>query len=193
MTRRPMAGPTNYMADAYALVSAAASATVSGLDHLEGENVVVWNLTTGAAYMTGDVPTTFTVTSGAITLPASTTADLCVGLAYTWQWQSSKLAYGVQDGTPISRRKQVRNVSPLLYKTHIRGIQYGQDFVTMDYLPLISANTGTTEDTSKVYDAYDPDSQVMPGAWDTDARICLQGTAPLPCTVLGIALTVDAN
>ena len=164
---------------------------MTGLSHLEGEDVVVW--VDGAPIMNGDVPQTYTVSSGSITLDQPYTAMAVAGLPYTWQWQSAKLAYGVQDGNPISRRKKVTQVAPILYKTHIRGIEYGYNFTDMTYLPLVSNIDGATENTSKVYDSYDPDHQALPGRWDTDARVCLQGQAPLPCTILALSLIVDAN
>ena len=184
-------GTTNYMADSYVTTTLSASDTFTGLDHLDGEDVVVW--VDGAPIMNDDVPATYTVASGSITLDQAYSATAIAGLAYTWQWQSAKLAYGVQDGNPISRRKKVSQLGPVLYKTHIRGIQYGYDFDNMTYLPLVSNVTGAVETTSKLYDTYDPDHQALPGVWNTDARVCLQGVAPLPCTILALSLIVDGN
>jgi len=187
-------GVSNRMGDSYIVVTLAGSATVTGLTHLEAEDVIVWNAVDGSPYMTGDVPTTFTVSGGEITLPASVTGDVVVGLPYEWFWKSAKLAYGVQDGNPVSRRKKITQCAPVLYQTHIRGIQYsGKSFDDMAYLPLIDNITGAANDTSKVYEQYDPDSQAMPGQWSTDSRVYLKGQAPLPCTVLGLSLLVDAN
>ncbi len=182
-------GTTNYMADSYVTSVLAASDTVTGLTHLEGETVVVW--ANGEAIMDGDVPQTFTVASGQITLPSAVTGTVIVGLSYDWQWQSAKLAYGVQDGAPLSRRKTLRDVAPILYKTHVRGIKAGQDFTNMDYLPL--SYQGQTLDANTVLDAYDQQSYCVPGGWDTDTRLCLAGQAPLPCTVLSLSLTMEAN
>lgn len=187
-------GATNRMGDSYIVVTLAGSDTVTGLSHLEGKNVVVWNAADEMPYMTGDVPTEFTVASGQIMLPASVTGDVVVGLPYEWFWKSAKLAYGVQDGNPISRRKKITHLAPVLYKTHIRGIQYsGRDFDNMNYLPLIDNITGETNDTSKVYESYDPDLQAMQGQWHTDSRVYLKGQAPLPCTILALSMVVDAN
>jgi hypothetical protein len=63
----------------------------------------------------------------------------------------------------------------------------------MTYLPLVSDATGATEDTSKVFESYDPTHQALDGVWDTDARVCLAGVAPLPCTILALSMVVDAN
>ena len=187
-------GTTNRMGDSYIVVSVAASDQVTGLGHLEGEDVVVWDATLGTAYMTGDAPTVFTVASGAITLPASVTGDMVVGLEYTWQWKSAKLAYGVADGNPVNRRKKVTHLAPVLHDTHIRGLQFSNlSFSDMNYLPLTDNITGVANDTSKVYAEYDPDMLSVKGGWNTDSRVYLQGVAPLPCTVKALSLMVDAN
>ncbi len=182
-------GTANYMADSYVTRTLSASATVTGLSHLEGETVVVW--AAGAAVMDGDVPATFTVTAGQVTLPEAVTGTVITGLSYDWQWQSAKLAYGVQDGAPLSRRKTLRNVAPILYKTHMRGIRAGQTFDAMDYLPL--SYKGETLNANTVLETYDSQSYCVPGDWDTDTRLCLAGQAPLPCTVLSLSLTMEAG
>jgi len=182
-------GIHNYMADSYVTRTLVASDTVTGLSHLEGAQVVVW--AAGQAVMDGDEPATFIVSSGQITLPEPVSGTVVAGLAYDWQWRSAKLAYGVRDGAPLSRRKTLRDVAPILYRTHIRGIRAGQTFDAMDYLPLSFA--GETLDANTVLETYDAQSYCIPGTWDTDTRLCLAGQAPLPCTVLSLSLTMEAN
>jgi len=182
-------GIHNYMADSYVTRTLAASDTVTGLSHLEGAQVVVW--AAGNAVMDGDEPATFTVSAGQITLPEPVSGTVVAGLAYDWQWRSAKLAYGVRDGAPLSRRKTLRDVAPILYKTHIRGIRAGQTFDAMDYLPL--SVQGETLGANVMLETYDAQSYCIPGTWDTDTRLCLAGQAPLPCTVLSLSLTMEAN
>lgn len=182
-------GNHNYMADSYVIQTLVASDTVTGLSHLEGAQVVVW--AAGQAVMDGDEPATFTVLSGQIMLPEPVSGTVVAGLPYDWQWRSAKLAYGVRDGAPLSRRKTLRDVAPILYRTHIRGIRAGQTFDAMDYLPLSFA--GETLDANTVLETYDAQSYCIPGNWDTDTRLCLAGQAPLPCTVLSLSLTMEAN
>ncbi len=134
-------GGTNYMADAYVTADLIASDTVTGLLHLEGEEVIVW--ADGAAIMDGDEPDTFTVSSGEITLPEAVTGTVIVGLAYDWQWQSSKLAYGVNDGAPLSRRRTLRDVAPILGQDAYRGITHSMNGRTYSrakrWLALVAA------------------------------------------------------
>ncbi|NNJ73984.1 MAG: hypothetical protein HKP56_02385 [Anderseniella sp.] len=182
-------GNHNNMADSYVTQTLVASDTVTGLSHLEGAQVVVW--AAGQAVMNGDEPAIFTVSSGQIMLPEPVSGTVVAGLSYDWQWRSAKLAYGVRDGAPLSRRKTLRDVAPILYKTHIRGIRAGQTFDAMDYLPL--SFLGETLDANSVLETYDAQSYCIPGTWDTDTRLCLAGQAPLPCTVLSLSLTMEAN
>ena len=182
-------GNHNYMADSYVTQTLVASDTVTGLSHLEGAQVVVW--AAGQAVMDGDEPAIFTVSSGQITLPEPVSGTVVAGLSYDWQWRSAKLAYGVRDGAPLSRRKTLRDVAPILYRTHIKGIRAGQSFDAMDYLPL--SFRGETLDANTVLETYDAQSYCIPGTWDTDTRLCLAGQAPLPCTVLSLSLTMEAN
>jgi hypothetical protein len=184
-------GENNYMADSYIETTLSDSATVTGLSHLEAKEVVVW--ANGAAVMDGDDPQRFTVASGQITLPESVTGKVIVGLPYTWQWKSAKLAYGTKDEAPLSRRKRIHDIAPILLNTHSRGIKYGQDFTDMDHIPLTCSCSGAELTGNEVIVAYDNQSQALPGDWSTDARVCLQGTAPLPCTVLALSITVEGH
>ncbi len=182
-------GDDNYMADSYKTVTLAASTTVTGAGHLEGESVVVW--ADGAAIMDGDEPKTFTVSGGTFELDDAVTGDVTYGLSYTGKWKSAKLAYGVADQSPISRKKIIREVAPLLYKTHIRGLQYGHNYDTMDYLPLLYKMEEKA--TTHVFDEYDQEEMPLDGDWDTDSRLHLKMQAPLPCTVLALSLVVEGH
>jgi hypothetical protein len=43
-------------------------------------------------------------------------------------------------------------------------------------------------DQDSIWSQYDGDFIAMPGEWDTDARLCLEASAPKPCTVLAAVL-----
>lgn len=178
------------MADSYKVVTLAATATVTGLSHLEGETVVVWQ---GTAPLLTDVgePRTFTVASGQITLPAAYTGDVVVGIPYEGRFKSTKLAYAAQTGTAVTQRKIVSRVSPLLYKTHMRAVLFGQDFTRMD--PLPRHYRGVDQGVNGFLDDYDSDGFTLPGSWSTDCRLCMKFRSPLPATVLGVVLEVESH
>jgi hypothetical protein len=178
------------MADSYKVVTLAASATVTGLSHLEGETVVVWQGTAPLLTDAGE-PRTFTVSGGQITLPAAFTGDVVVGIPYEGRFKSTKLAYAAQTGTAVTQRKIVSRVAPLLYKAHKRAVLFGQDFTRMDPLPRVYR--GVDQGVNAFLDDYDSDGFTLPGSWSTDSRVCMKFRSPLPATVLGVVLEVESH
>ena len=186
----------NKQADSF-VIKTVSGATITGLDHLEGEDVVVW--ANGKDYSPGygASQTVYTVSSGSITL-TDTDADgaqAVIGLPYTGQYKSVKLAYGVNTrgslGTALNQNKIVDYLGLLMYKTHNRGIQYGPDFDNLDDLPLIE--NGAPVDEDQIWEDYDEDALQFDGDWDTDSRVCLQMQAPRPATVLGLVVGLETN
>lgn len=155
--------------------------TITGLDHLEGETVVCW--------ADGTDQGTFTVASGQITLPAQIDDDWMVGLSYTADYKSSKLAAQTKLGFDITRRKKIDQIGLLLAWTHAQGLKYGPDFDNLDDMPLTEDEVDVV--TGTVHETYDEDSIEFPGEWDTDSRICLRAAAPRPCTVMAALLSID--
>jgi hypothetical protein len=170
-------GTLNHQADAYVLIDQESSAIITGLEHLEGEGVVVWANTKDLG--------AYTVAGGAITVSEAVTSAV-VGLPYTATFKSAKLAYGGQMGTSLTQTKRVDHVGLILHNTHARGLEFGQTFDKMDNLPL--TYRGATVDPDLVYDEFDQPMIPLPGKWDTDARLCLRATAPRPATVLGAVI-----
>lgn len=180
-----------YLADSFIVKTLAASASVTGLSHLEGESVVVWNLTAGTPYMDGDDPKTFTVTGGAITLPAAITGDVVVGIPYTGRWKSTKLAYAAETGTAMSQKKQSLQVAPILYSTHNRAVKFGPSFDKLQVLPRVIK--GKDVGASAMLADYDYDAFAIKGDWNNDSRMCMEFRSPLPGTCLGIGILMEAH
>ena len=156
----------------------AASATITGLSHLEGETVTVWANSKDLG--------TYTVASGQITISeAATTAY--VGLAYTARFKSAKLALGSATGNPLTQRQRLDHVGLVLANTHAQGIRFGQDFDNLDSLPLIEH--GTDIDQDAIHGSYSEDSIELNGVWSTDTRLCIEAASPRPCTVLAAVIT----
>lgn len=175
-------GATCKLMDASATYSGVSTSTISGLNHLEGESVVVW----GNSKDLG----TYTVTSSAITLSEPVTLAF-VGLPYTARFKSAKLAIGSQAQSPLTQRKRIDHLGLILADTHYQGLRYGQDFDNLDDLPLTEGYATTAADT--VWDSYDADSVEVNGFWDTDARLCLEAASPLPCTVLAAIISAAGH
>lgn len=175
------------LSDSHVVYSGAATATITGLDHLEGEDVVVWADGVALWDDATDAPKLFTVASGSISLPAAA-SDVIAGLPYTAQYKSAKLAYGAALGTALGQKKKVNYVGLSIYKTHPRGLKFGGDFTTMDRLPAV--RDGAVADVDTIIDQDDGDMAEMPSNWDNDARLCLEAQAPLPCTVRAVVADI---
>lgn len=181
---------TSKQADAFVtFTNNPASATVTGLTHLIGEEVVCWADGKCLKDADGDIETFTVSATGTITLTndgASYTATTgMAGLAYRASFKTAKL------GQTLSKHKTVDHLAPVLYNTHAQGLKMGPDFTTMDNLPLTYGGTAVNTDT--VYAAYDESSQEFPGDWDVDARICLEANAPRPVTILAMTIEGQVN
>lgn len=177
-------GTTSRQLDSHIIYSGASTASMTGLTHLEGETVAVWG--------GGKDLSTYTVSSGAITLSEAVTAA-CIGLAYTAQWKSSKLAYSSGLGTALVQKKNVTTLGVILRNTHYQGLKYGPDFTAanLDQLPLMKDEVEISADT--VHTAFDEESFSFPGNWDTDSRLCLQAASPRPCTVIAAVIGMETH
>lgn len=170
------------LADAFLLYSGAATATLTGLSHLEAKSVVV--------SADGKDRGTFTVAGGQITL-AETVQQACIGLVYTSKFKSTKLAYMAELGTAITQKKAVNHIGLVMRDTHMDGIEHGPDFTNMDSLPAIEQGKAT--ENYHVWEDFDMDMMEFIQTWGTDGRLCLRGTAPRPCTVLCAVLDLETR
>lgn len=175
-------GNLNKQADSFTIYTGASTSSISGLDHLEGESVVIW--------ADGKDLGTATVSGGSVSLPVAV-QNAVVGLGYTAKRKTTKLAYGAAMGTALTMRKRINALGLVLANTHYQGLKYGPDFNTLDDLPAQEMGVITSDDT--VWEAFDQDSFTFPGLWDTDARLCLQAEAPRPCTILAAVISMDTN
>lgn len=175
-----LGGMLNKQADAFYEYSGVATTTITGLGHLEGESVVVWG--------DGKDLGTYTVSSSQITgLPEPVTGAI-VGLSYEARFKSVKQALATEAGVPLNEEKKIDSIGLVMADTHKDGLYYGPDFDTMDPLPAVEDGSAVADDY--VWEAYDQPMITFPGAWDTNSVICLKATAPRPCTVLSVAVSI---
>lgn len=196
-------GALNKQADSYVYgEDVSATATLSGLDHLNGETVAVW--------ADGGYRGEFQVVDGAVTLSSEVT-NWVAGLPYTARFKSARIAADTRIGSGLSQRQRVDHIGLILSSTHWRGIEYGPDFDVMDNLPydsgldmdlfigsdgiLLSDDDGVylspDSDNDTLWSQFGEDMIEFPGDWSTDSRICLRATAPKPCTVLAAVISID--
>ena len=178
------------LGDAFIVVTQASSTTVSGLSHLEGENVCVWadGLDVGT---TSTYAQTYTVSGGAITLATAATSIL-VGLPYTAVLYSMKLGSPTQSiSNVMNHYKNINHIGLVMADTHPKGLRYGQDSTVLDEMP--GEEKGELVDQDVIWERYDEQSIEFPGGWNTDTRIYLTAQAPRPCTILGVSIIMEVT
>lgn len=175
-------GTLNKQADSF-LSASGSGASITGLSHLEGEEVVCW--------ADGEYKGTFTVSSGAIA--QAYTTGYVVGLPYTATYKSTKLAYGVDERyqSALIQKKRVSQLGIIARNIHPTGLQYGPSFDFMDDLPLVE--DAETIDADTIREAYDEEMFTFAGTWDTDSRLCLKAVAPKPATLLAAVIGMETS
>lgn len=168
--------------DSHVVYQGAATNTITGLDHLEDKEVVIWG--DGADLGTA------TVSGGSITLDDEV-ENAVVGLPYTAQFKSTKLAYAAQGGTALTQIKKVNRLGVIMNDTHYQGLRYGRDLDNLQNLPEVVDGKVTPADT--VWGHFDKKAFMFPGSWDTDSRICLEAASPRPCTLLAAVIDVETH
>lgn len=185
-------GPLHYASaaaarrlDSYIVIAGAGSATISGLSHLEGQTVLAW--------VNGYYAGSHTVASAAITLAiaAPVGADVVVGLDYDGLYKSAKLAIGAQRGTALAQRGRPAKIAFLLRKAIKGGIEYGQDFTTMDR--LVDRQASDTYDVGPALVTETTDNLTVPGRIGKDPRIAIRFNAPYPGWVNGFVIGEEMN
>jgi len=164
--------------DSYLVYEGAAVTTLAGLDHLEGKTVVVWG--------NGKDLGTKTVVGGQITTLSEAVTSAVVGLPYTAQWKSTKLAFALKDEpVQLTHHKRITQVGFVLADAYDQSLRFGPTFDTLDDMPLFENAEKVGSDTRT---AYDEELIEFPGEWGNDARLCIQAASPRPVTVLAAVL-----
>ena len=176
----------NRQADSFVeFTNSPASTTVSGLSHLNGRDVIVWQ--DGVCPTSSGAIATYTVSSGSITLATAASKGI-VGLPYWAEFQSAKLPYGVGLGSVIGQKQRISKISLLLSNTHSLGIRYGGDFNDMNTLPLVL--DGVAVNTDEIHVFKEIEAITFPAESKVDSRLCLEAVAPRPATVAAAVIGI---
>lgn len=170
--------------DCHASYDGVATSSLSGLDHLEGKEVTVWG--------NGKDLGRKTVMGGMIdTLPEPVTTAV-IGLPYTGQWKSTKLAYAnPNEPVQLTYHKRVTQLGFVLADTYYQSLRFGPSFDVMDDMPL-SENSQDIPN-AVVQGTYDEELIEFPGEWSGDSRICIEAESPRPVTVLAAVLAFEVE
>lgn len=165
-----------YLADSYitATGNGGIGQVFTGLDHLEGRQVIIIGQQVNAGY--GPTGTFYTVDGGSITATEATTGTVCIGLPYEGLYKSAKLAFAGQAGTALLQKKAVTQLGLALLDTHPDAIRVGPSFDEddMDELPRTGSD-GLDGEPVDVTDNFQRSQEEepfpFPGQWDTDSRV----------------------
>jgi hypothetical protein len=188
-------GTISKLADSFIQWAGGSTTTVTGLSHLEGKSVVVWynGLEVGFDADNPATIATYTVTGGQITVPTAVNAGAIIGLPYTATYVSTKLAYAVEGGAALNKRKKVNALGFSLVNTHFQGVRYGsyrEDYSEQTLRSLPRVEFGEVTPTGKIWSSFEQDMMDFPGEINTDTRIVIEGRAPRPATVLGFSADI---
>jgi len=149
-----------------------ATTSITGLNHLEGETVSV--LADGATHPDK------TVSGGAITLDRSS-SKVHVGYNYTSTVETMRLEAGADDGIAQGKIKRIHGVTARFFNTV--GAELGPDTDNLDRLPFRDSSMNMDEPVP----LFTGDKEIyFPSGYETDARVVVRQSQPLPMTVLAI-------
>ena len=148
--------------------------TISGLDHLEGEEVAI--------LADGYVHPNRTVVSGEITLLKAASV-VNIGLAYTATMKTMPLEAGAADGTAQGKTMRINNIVLRLFETG-PGLWYGPDTTTMDEYQT----RGSSSPMDEPVPLFTGDTKLLawPGEYQQSPQITVQHRLPLPCTLIAV-------
>lgn len=188
-------GTLNKQADSFVVYEGASTAVITGLDHLEGREVIAWagGVDKSPLVYAPDgtaTQTVYTVSGGSITLPSAVTSAV-VGLPYKAQYKSVKMSLQSRTGASLNQIKKINTLGVIMLNTHRKGLRYGPSFEELDELPEIEDWTELGSDV--IHNEYDSEPFEFDGDWDTDSRLCLEAMAPRPCNLLACVLQVTMH
>jgi hypothetical protein len=161
-----------FFVDSGLTYNGSATATVTGLNHLEGVSVTI--LADGAAHADK------TVTGGTITLDRSA-SKIHIGYGYTSLVETLRMEAGAEDGIAQGKIKRIHGVTARFYQTV--GAELGPDINNLDRLPFRDSSMSMNQ----AVPLFNGDKEIsFPSGYDNDAKIVIRQTQPLPMTVLAI-------
>jgi hypothetical protein len=154
---------------------------VTGLDHLEGEEVMV--------LADGRVGGPYEVFGGEIEIDVLASI-IHVGLAYSTEVETVPLAYTNAAGFGLGIMKNVSELWVRIKKS--LGFTAGPTFDDVDQRPLVDDAEEELGEVPALRDG--PHDITMLCTWTIDSTVCIKQTQPLPMTITGMSIDyVDAN
>lgn len=151
----------------------------AGLDHLNSETVSI--LADGAVHPAK------TVSGGALTLdyPAGT---VIAGLPFTHTYKSLKWEAGAATGTAQGQTKRIHGITMILLDA--LNAQVGADEASLRSVPF--RDGGNAMDSAVPFFSGEKYIE-LDGDYTTDSRVVIQGSDPVPFTLLAVAPILKTN
>jgi hypothetical protein len=163
--------------DSHLIYSGAATSSISGLSHLEGQTVSI--LADGATHADK------VVSSGAISLDRSAT-KVTVGLNYNSVLQTMRIEGGAAEGTSQGKTKRISKVVLRLFETV--GVKVGPSLTQLETIPFRTTSSLLSQPVD-TFLAGDKEIEFRDD-YNSDGFIFIKQDQPLPCSVLAIYPTV---
>ena len=178
----------DFYVDSGIKVTGAATRSFSGLDHLEGEEVVVLG--------DGAFAGTYTVSSGSITIPDSKNAieTAYIGYAYNADLETMPLhiSSSATGGVIQTLKARTNEVQLYLYKT--LGLEVGQSFDDLVVLPNRNENSQMDTAPTQFGATYPEVKQVnFNQTWSRDPSICIRSNLPFPATIVSMMARMEVE
>lgn len=151
---------------------------ISGLDHLNGQSVMVLG--------DGTVQGPFIVTGGSITLPTAVSIAH-IGLSYTVDLETLNVELVGQDGTSQGRRQRVAQLTVRFLNS--LGGYWGPSATKLH--PIVPAPPPSLGSPRPLFSG-DQKAPITPD-WKTNGRVFLRQTDPLPFNVTGLFPVVESG
>jgi hypothetical protein len=149
------------------------SSTLRGLYHLEGETVV--------GLVDGQEVTGLTVTDGAVTLPFQASRAV-IGFPYTSTLVTQRIEAGASIGTAQAKVKRIHKLALRLYAS--LGGKIGPSATNLDNI-IYRTQTDFMNEVPPLLTG-DTDVIPFPSGYETDGRIWVVSSQPLPMTVIAL-------
>lgn len=177
-----------FYVDCGATYEGSATATITGLDHLEGQTVAV--------LADGRVHSQETVSGGQITLDFEA-EKVQVGLPYTWEFETLKLPFGTQAGSGVGKLKSIAHVGLCLLDSgpFTIGIStYDEEEGRVSWPTQTKDWLRDGQEFDEAVPLFTGETHIaLEGATRRDVRVFMSGSDPLPFTCLSHSPQMNAN
>jgi hypothetical protein len=167
-------------ADSSLTYNGTSATSISGLDHLEGQSVAIT--------ADGAVHPNKTVASGSVTLEYAA-EKVVIGLPFTHTYESLRWEAGNPAGTAQGQTKRINGVTITLLESG-PGTQIGPTSATLSTIPWRSV----TDSMDTAIPLFTGDKYIeIEGNYDTDTRVRIEGSSPVPFTLLAVMPKIRTN